>query len=106
MASSGAAGGSANPRVFLELSIADRNVGRLTFELFADVVPRTAENFRALCTGERGLSTTSRVRLHYKGSSLHRIIPVRACSSPRPRTCRRAGCKRIRVICRFLRMFL
>lgn len=64
-----------NPRVFLDIAIAGKPVGRLIFELYADVVPRTAENFRALCTGERGLSAASRARLHYKGSTFHRIIP-------------------------------
>ncbi|KAF1479241.1 Peptidyl-prolyl cis-trans isomerase D, partial [Eudyptes chrysolophus] len=49
-------------------------VGRIVFELFADVVPKTAENFRALCTGEKGTGPTTGKRLHYKGCPFHRII--------------------------------
>mmetsp|Transcript_26108 Transcript_26108/g.43134 ORF Transcript_26108/g.43134 Transcript_26108/m.43134 type:complete len:262 (-) Transcript_26108:353-1138(-) len=44
-----------NPRVFFDIQIGAKRVGRLVIELFADVVPKTAENFRCLCTGERGL---------------------------------------------------
>lgn len=44
-------------------------------ELRADVVPRTAENFRCLCTGERGVGPRSGKILHFKGSSFHRVIP-------------------------------
>lgn len=40
-----------NPSVFFDLSIGGKAEGRVTFELFADTVPKTAENFRALCTG-------------------------------------------------------
>jgi len=46
-----------NPRVFFEIAIGGTAEGRLEFELFAEIVPATAENFRALCTGEKG--TTS-----------------------------------------------
>jgi cyclophilin family peptidyl-prolyl cis-trans isomerase len=66
---------SNNPRCFFDISIGARIIGRITFELFADVVPKTAENFRALCTGERGTSVSSRVKLHYKGCTFHRVIP-------------------------------
>jgi cyclophilin family peptidyl-prolyl cis-trans isomerase len=46
----------------------------MEFELFADVTPRTAENFRALCTGEYGVSSVSGKPMHYKGCKFHRII--------------------------------
>ncbi|KAK7097207.1 peptidyl-prolyl cis-trans isomerase D-like [Littorina saxatilis] len=63
-----------NPRVFFDVSIGDENVGKIAFELFADKVPKTAENFRALCTGEKGESSKPGVNLHFKGTIFHRII--------------------------------
>ncbi|KAJ7382873.1 hypothetical protein OS493_032242, partial [Desmophyllum pertusum] len=48
--------------------------GRVIFELFADICPKTCDNFRALCTGEKGLSKASGKALHYKGSPFHRVI--------------------------------
>eukprot|EP00850_Spirogloea_muscicola_P014759 SM000108S14203 [mRNA] locus=s108:111897:113475:- [translate_table: standard] len=68
----------ANPRVFFDMTIGGRPAGRITMELYADSVPRTAENFRALCTGEKG-STRSGKPLHFKGSSFHRVIPDFMC---------------------------
>ena len=48
--------------------------GRLVIELFADVVPKTAENFRCLCTGERGIGQMTGKPLHFKNSFFHRVI--------------------------------
>merc|ERR1719150_2094732 len=55
------------PRVYFDLSAGSQKLGRVTFELRSDVAPKTAENFRQLCTGEAGFG--------YKGSGFHRIIP-------------------------------
>lgn len=55
-----------NPQVFFEMSIGGAPAGRVTMELFADACPKTAENFRALCTGEKGFG--------YAGSIFHRVI--------------------------------
>jgi peptidylprolyl isomerase len=68
----------ANPQVFFDISIGGIPAGRVTFELFSDVVPRTAENFRALCTGEKGMGREGKP-LHFKGSGFHRIIPRFMC---------------------------
>lgn len=50
------------------------SVGRVMFELFTQDAPRTCENFRALCTGEKGRSPLSNINLHYQGSKFHRVI--------------------------------
>lgn len=49
-------------------------VGRIVLELFADIVPKTAENFRALCTGEKGIGPTTGKPLHFKGCPFHRSM--------------------------------
>jgi len=63
-----------NPRCYLDVSIGGELEGRIVVELYASVVPRTAENFRALCTGEKGVGADNGVPLHYKGSCFHRIV--------------------------------
>lgn len=67
-----------NPHVYFDVTIGDEAAGRIVFELHADVVPETAENFRALCTGEKGAGRSGKP-LHYKGSTFHRVIPDFMC---------------------------
>lgn len=64
----------ANPRVFLDVSIGGDIEGRLVVELFADVVPKTAENFRALCTGEKGIGTHTGCPLNFKVRVSYRLF--------------------------------
>ncbi|KAL3882633.1 hypothetical protein ACJMK2_028957 [Sinanodonta woodiana] len=61
--------------VYMDISISHEPVGRLVFELFTDLVPKTCENFKALCTGEKGKSPETDHTLSYKNSLLHRIVP-------------------------------
>lgn len=63
-----------NPRCFFDVSIGDERVGRIVFELFADKCPKTVDNFRALCVGDKGNASKSGKPLHYKGCTFHRII--------------------------------
>jgi len=70
----------ANPRVFFDMSMGGSPIGRVVFELYADTVPKTAENFRALCTGEKGVGTKGKP-MHYKGSAFHRVIPGFMCQA-------------------------
>jgi peptidylprolyl isomerase len=69
---------TSNPKVFFDISLGGEPAKRIVMELFADVVPNTAENFRALCTGEKGTGLSGKP-LHYKGSFFHRVIPQFMC---------------------------
>ncbi|KAH9959677.1 cyclophilin-like domain-containing protein [Russula dissimulans] len=62
------------PKIFMDFSVDNAPVGRVILELFSDAVPKTSENFRALCTGEKGLSPLSDRPLYYKNSIIHRSI--------------------------------
>jgi peptidylprolyl isomerase len=60
-------------KVFFDVEIDGSPAGRIVFGLFGDEVPKTADNFAALCTGEKGTGKSGKP-LHYKGSKFHRII--------------------------------
>ncbi|KAL7543044.1 hypothetical protein ACHAXR_012345 [Thalassiosira sp. AJA248-18] len=62
-----------NPHVFFDVKQGDEELGRIVMQLYADITPKTADNFRALCTGEKG-DGASGVPLHYKGCTFHRVI--------------------------------
>ena len=60
-----------NPVVFFDITVGQTNIGRILFELFSDVCPKTAENFRQFCTGEYKVNG---IPQGYKGATFHRVI--------------------------------
>merc|ERR1711865_507900 len=58
--------------VYFDVAVGETPARRVTFELYSDVAPKTCENFRALCTGEKG--TSDKTKLHYKDNLFHRVV--------------------------------
>lgn len=61
-------------RCFFDVTLGSLPAGRIVFELYPDITPKTCENFRALCTGEKGLGKTTGKHLHYKSVIFHRVV--------------------------------
>eukprot|EP00440_Ansanella_granifera_P075355 gb/GFBE01081777.1/.p1 GENE.gb/GFBE01081777.1/~~gb/GFBE01081777.1/.p1 ORF type:complete len:457 (+),score=125.66 gb/GFBE01081777.1/:1-1371(+) len=62
-------------KTFFDIEIDGKEMGRIVFGLYGDICPRTVENFRCLCTGEKGTSEETGEQLHYKGTRFHRVLP-------------------------------
>jgi hypothetical protein len=73
-AKGGAVSFSSSVRCFFDIAIGGKAAGRIVFDMADSVVPKTVENFRALCTGEKGRGRFGKP-LTYKGSTFHRVIP-------------------------------
>jgi len=64
---------ASNPHVFFEIAIGQEKPERIEIELYKNIVPKTVENFKCLCTGEKGQAKSGK-NLHYKGAIFHRNI--------------------------------
>lgn len=62
-----------NTHVYFDIEQGDDKIGRVVMQLYQDITPKTAENFRALCTGEKGSGKNGKA-LHFKGCTFHRVI--------------------------------
>ncbi|XP_030053536.1 NK-tumor recognition protein isoform X2 [Microcaecilia unicolor] len=62
------------PQCYFDIEVNRESAGRITFQLFSDVCPKTCKNFLCLCTGEKGIGKTTGKKLCYKGSTFHRVV--------------------------------
>uniref|UniRef100_A0AAV2L3U4 peptidylprolyl isomerase n=1 Tax=Knipowitschia caucasica TaxID=637954 RepID=A0AAV2L3U4_KNICA len=67
-------GGKDQPQCYFDVELNREPVGRIVFQLFSDVCPKTSQNFLWLCTGEKGTGKTTGKKLCYKGSTFHRVV--------------------------------
>lgn len=61
-------------RTFFDIEVGGLPMGRVVFELYTEISPKTCENFRALCAGDSGVGKTTGKPLHYKGIVFHRVV--------------------------------
>lgn len=69
-----AMGAQDRPQCHFDIEINREPVGRIMFQLFSDICPKTCKNFLCLCSGEKGLGKTTGKKLCYKGSTFHRVV--------------------------------
>ncbi|CAL8294191.1 unnamed protein product [Lota lota] len=62
------------PQCYFDVELNREPVGRIVFQLFSDICPKTSKNFLCLCTGEKGTGKTTGKELCYKGSTFHRVV--------------------------------